>query len=200
MKALSVVTVAVAMFILPGSAAAHLVSTRFGELYSGMLHPVTTLQHLVPWLALGLLCGLQTPRTARWALLAFPLAVLAGTGLAGLVPGLPHVDTANILSFVVVGGAVALALRLPAPALLGLVVLVALSHGYANAAAEFRGRDWALYATGVGLAAYLVITLVAGSAHALMTGRPWGSIAVRAVGSWIAAAGAMFLGFLHLVA
>jgi hydrogenase/urease accessory protein HupE len=66
------------LLCLPEQAAAHLVSTRFGELYSGLLHPLTTLQHLVPWLALGLLGGLQAPRTARWALLAFPLAVLAG--------------------------------------------------------------------------------------------------------------------------
>ena len=40
--------------LTPQCAHAHLVSTRFGEYYAGLLHPVITLSHLIPWLALAL--------------------------------------------------------------------------------------------------------------------------------------------------
>jgi len=63
-----------ALALAPFAAEAHLVSTRFGELYSGLLHPLTTLLHLVPWACLGLLAGLQRAETSRWVPLAFPLA------------------------------------------------------------------------------------------------------------------------------
>ncbi len=189
-----------ATVLLPGSASAHLVSTRFGELYSGMLHPVTSLIHLVPWLALGLLGGLQSATTARWALLAFPLAVLAGAMLAGFVPGLALVTPINIASFMVLGMAVALALRTGTVLFLALVVLFGITHGYANGNDALNGAQWLLYAAGLGLSAYLLIALVTGSCHALVSGPPWGGIAVRAAGSWIAAAGLMYAGFLTFAA
>ena len=184
--------------LVPGVAEAHLVSTRFGELYSGMLHPLTTLQHLVPWLALGLLGGLQHPETGRWALLAFPVAVLLGVVLAALAPGLGFVDDLNVLSFIVIGALVALAYRTGPLPLLTLVVFFGLTHGYANAA-ELSGFAWVLYLTGVGFSAYVLVALAAGSAQALTAGPGWGTIAVRAVGSWVAAAGVMYLTYLWLL-
>jgi hydrogenase/urease accessory protein HupE len=186
--------------LLPAPAWAHLVSTRFGELYSGMLHPLTTLQHLVPWVALGLLGGLQAPGAGRWALLAFPVAVVTGTALAEAVPALPFLSLVNALSFVVLGLLVALAIELGTAAFIGVVVLFGLSHGFANAAPEIKDFQYALYAAGVGLTAYILVALSAGSANAIAAGPRWGSVAVRAAGSWIAAAGIMYLGFLLVAA
>jgi hydrogenase/urease accessory protein HupE len=188
------------LLFLPGEASAHLVSTRFGELYSGMLHPLTSLQHLVPWLALGLLGGLQPPSTGRWALLAFPAAVLLGLGLHGLLPELAFVDGFNFLTFILLGVMVTFRLELEVLPFLTVVVLVGLSHGYANASAELSGYAAFLYALGVGLVAYVLIALVAGAAQQLHTTHSWGHVAIRAAGSWIAAAGAMYAGFLLLVA
>lgn len=188
--------VGISLLLLPGQAAAHLVSTRFGELYSGMLHPATSLQHLVPWIALGLLAGLQNAKTARWALLAFPGGTLIGLVVANLFPGIPFVETLNVASFVILGVLVALKIALAPSLFVLLVVLIGLCQGYANAAPEFHGFAWLLYAVGVGLAAYLSITLVSGFVHALASERSWGNIAVRAAGSWVAAAGAMYGGLL----
>ena len=185
---------------LPLDAHAHLVSTRFGELYSGVLHPITTLLHLVPWLALGLLGGLQSPTTARWSLVCFPLAVFVGGLLTELLPTSGFIETFNIVSFVVLGLLVALALKLGLFAFLAIVVVFGVSHGYANAVAEFRGGAWLLYMTGVVLAAYVLIALSAGAAHRVVAIAGWGPIAVRAAGSWIAAAGVMYLGFVFFVA
>jgi hydrogenase/urease accessory protein HupE len=186
---------ALAGVLLPGPAAAHLVSTRFGELYNGMLHPLISLQHLVPWLALGLLGGLQNATTARWALLTFPLAIVAGLVLADVLPELTFIETLNIASFVVIGLLVVLKLELGKALFLSLVVLFGLTHGYANAAPGFRGLEWLLYAVGVGLTAYLLITLMSASTHALVAGQGWRVIAVRAAGSWITAAGVLYAGF-----
>ena len=199
MKTLMLVPL-VAAFLLgyAPAAEAHLVSTRFGELYSGILHPLTTLQHLVPWLALGLLGGLQHPETGRWALLAFPLAVIAGVVFAALLPGIGFVDDLNVLSFIVIGALVALAYRTGPVALLSLVVLFGLSHGYANAA-ELSGFPWVLYVIGVAFSAYALVALSAGGTQALTAGPAWGTIAVRAVGSWVAAAGVMYLTYLWLL-
>jgi hydrogenase/urease accessory protein HupE len=188
--------VSVALLLFPGPAAAHLVSTRFGELYSGMLHPVTSLQHLVPWIALGLLSGLQSPKTARWALPAFPAGTLAGLCVAELLPGIPVVAGLNLASFVILGLLVALKVQFDKSLFVTLVLLVGIGHGYANATPDLHGFPWLLYTTGVSMAAYLSITLVTGLAHALASERSWGSIAVRAAGSWVAAAGAMYGGFL----
>jgi hydrogenase/urease accessory protein HupE len=196
--AAAVLVVLIGLF--PDEAVAHLVSTRFGELYSGMLHPATTLQHLLPWLALGLLGGLQGASAARWALIAFPLSVVAGLAVAAVVPDLALVDAFNIATLVVLGLLVALNVKFSAGVFVALVVLVGLSHGYANAASGVRGYEWLLYATGVGLMAYLLITLVSAAVIALARSQSWGRIAVRAAGSWIAAAGVMYSGFLLMLA
>jgi hydrogenase/urease accessory protein HupE len=183
------------LLLAPGPAAAHLVSTRFGELYSGMLHPVTTMQHLVPWLAIALLGALQTTATARWALLAFPAAVIFGLMLANLGVMVSYIDPLNIASFVLFGVLVVLKVPMPAIVFLPVVMLFGLSHGYANAAPDLAGFPAFLYATGVALAAYLIISLVSASAHELAERHDWGRIAVRAIGSWIAAAGLVYGAF-----
>lgn len=191
----AVLPVLALLCLVPGEAAAHLVSTRFGELYSGMLHPLTAPQHLVPWLALGLLAGFQDVRIARWALIAFPAAVCGGVVLADIGAALPQVDTANLVSLVILGLLVVLRVRLPLAAFLGLVGLFGLTHGFANGAPEVSGFGAFLYAVGVTLTAYLLVTLVSAAAQALIEGHGWGQIAVRAVGSWVTAAGLIYGGF-----
>ncbi len=188
-----------ALFAAP-DASAHLVSTRFGELYSGMLHPITTLQHLVPWLALGLLGGLQPIESSRLGLLVFPVAVLLGLGLQSVLPALPFVAAINLAGFVVLGLLIAFRIPLPGNTFAWLAVLVGLTHGYANASPDLTGYGSLLYALGVGIVAYMTLALVTGPAQALSERDGWGPVAIRAAGSWIAAAGMMYAGFLLLLA
>jgi urease accessory protein len=190
------VGVVVALALQPGAAAAHLVSTQFGELYSDLLHPLTSLLHLVPWLALGLLAGFQGRETARWVLLLFPVAVLVGALLAGSLPALGLVSYVNVASFVVLGGLVALGGKLASPLFVLLTLIAGLSHGYANGAAELAGRQQLLYVLGVTIAAYVLIALVT-AASWVMAHRPtqWTQVVLRALGSWITAVGIVFGGF-----
>ncbi len=184
--------------VAPQAAYAHLVSTRFGELYSGMLHPITSLQHLVPWIAMGLLAGLQTPTTARRAIMFFPLGVFLGLTLADAIPALTFFDSLNIASMVIIGLLVAFNFPINKSVFIILVSLFGMSHGYANASQELYGVQWVLYIMGVMLSAYLLITLVSAGSCTINAYRAWGGIALRSIGSWIVAAGTMYSGFLLL--
>lgn len=191
MKALAIVALAL-LLSFPETASAHLVSTRFGELYSGLIHPLTALQHLVPWLGLGLLGGLLGSRRSKWVLLTFPLSVGIGVLLAGVLPAAAAIDYVNLFSFVVLGLLVALAARLNRPTFIGLAVIVGLSHGFANGTSDLSGGPLLLYACGVLLAAYLLIAIATAAAQLISQQPAWGKIAIRAAGSWIVAIGLVF--------
>ncbi|ODB97971.1 HupE/UreJ family protein [Candidatus Thiodiazotropha endoloripes] len=183
------------VLLVPESAHAHLVSTRFGEFYSGLLHPLTTLVHLVPWLALAMFASMQGKAFARRSLPLFPLAVAFGVLLGISFGGLQSLLIPNILSFVVLGGLVALSYPLPRAVGLTAVVLFAISHGYANGDVDLADGSLTLYVAGVTTAAYLVVALGAGAAVAISERAAWGQIALRALGSWILAAGLIYGGF-----
>lgn len=181
--------------MLPNIASAHLVSTRFGEFYSGLLHPLAALAHLVPWLALGLLAALQPPSTSRWALLSFPLAVAIGSILGSSLPAAELVDSVNLASMALIGLMVALAPRLSPTAFIVVTACVGVSHGYANSAATLFGSDRLLYILGVVTAAYMLMALITATATVLRQNTRWGLIAVRALGSWIVAVGVLYGGY-----
>lgn len=182
------------LFLAPAMARAHLVSTPFGDFYGGMLHPVTALEHLLPWLALGLLAGLQGTRPGRWMLLVFPIGLLVGLGLVRWVPLLAPFSSLNVVSFIVLGALVASAWCLPLWALAGLGLVFGISHGYENGLAMTQQTNVALFVGGVATAGYVVVTLVAALISFLSQRRRWLRIAVRAAGSWIAAIGIMMVG------
>jgi hydrogenase/urease accessory protein HupE len=188
------VAVAAAVLLSSPPASAHLVSTRFGEYYAGLLHPLTTLVHLVPWIALALLAAVQGKADARRNLLAFPAAVALGVVLGAWLPGLAAAQAFNIASLSLLGALVALAVPLPSGAFLALSLLCGLSHGYANAAGALEPWSLTLYTAGVATAAYLLSALL-GAAGVAASRLDWGLVAVRALGSWILASGLLYAGF-----
>jgi hydrogenase/urease accessory protein HupE len=179
---------------LSGAAHAHLVAARFGEFYSGLLHPLTALDHAVPWLAIGLLAGWQGARAGRWMLLIFPGAVLVGTLLAASGVSSGAAPMINLASFVVLGGLLALAAPLPLSLVLAFGVLFGLSHGDVNGLAAPAGGNTPLFALGVAAASYVVVALTAAATVAFISHAGWQRIALQAVGSWIAAIGIMMTG------
>jgi urease accessory protein len=177
-----------------GPAHAHALSNRFGDFYGGMLHPLTALEHALPIVALGLLAGQEGARAARWLLLAFPLALLVGAGLASVLPPMPWIRPFNHLSFVVLGLLLAAAWRMPLVLLVGLGALFGLTHGYDNGLAASPGSPSYLYALGVAVLGAVALALVSATALALSATADWPRIAVRIAGSWIAAIGIMMIG------
>src|SRR5262245_33413571 len=119
--------------LLPSPASAHLVNTDVGEFYAGMLHPLTSAEHLLPILALALLAIQCGKHAARITLLVLPLALLGGT-MAGIrLPPFAFFHFANLIVLVGLGGLLSLGDRLkhiPPSAVGGLALLTGSILGY----------------------------------------------------------------------
>ncbi len=171
---------------------AHLVSTGLGPAFDGVGHLLVTPQDLLPVVALALLSGLGGKAYGRRVLFVLPAAWVAG-GLVGLAVGWSAPLAVTGLSFVVLGGLVAL--DRPVGEKMGVVLAVALGlvHG------QMSGAEMA--AAGIGLtgllgtiaALFVVVSLVAGLVVSLQ--RKWSRIAVRVAGSWIVAIGLLYVGW-----
>jgi urease accessory protein len=175
------------------SAQAHTSARGMNDFYAGFLHPLTALEHVLPFLALGLFAG-QQGRKAQESLPLFWVALMLGCAAALWLPGVPGVDLVNLLSTLVLGALIAAAVPLPLSANLGLALLFGLTHGYANGAAITPLMRPYLYIPGVGLAGLVVTGYgVIATDHILRRKVKWMSIAVRVAGSWIAAIGLLVL-------
>lgn len=159
-----------------------------------MLHPVTALEHALPIVALGLLAGQQGARAARWLLLLFPLALLAGAAFATFAPALPWAPVLSRTSFVLLGALVAGAWRLPLPMMAGLAGLFGLSHGYENGSAMTPDVAAHLFVPGVALVGFMAAAVISAATLALTAKAQWLRIGVRVAGSWIAAIGILMVG------
>jgi urease accessory protein len=184
-------TVLLALF--SASALAHATAKGVNDFQAGLLHPLTALENVLPFLALGLLVGQHGARTKN-ALPVFWTALILGAVLAMWLPAVPHVDLINVSSMLVLGILVASALPLPPLVYLGLVVLFGLSHGYANGVEIAPPVRAYLFIPGVALGALVLNGLgLVITEYATRSKIGWMSIAVRVAGSWIAAIGLLVL-------
>jgi urease accessory protein len=178
---------------------AHIAASRLGDFYAGALHPLTNLQDLIIWCAIGVLAGsLGAPR-ARWLVPVFPLGLLTGLvlgGPLGIASIGPTMDAGMIL---VLGLLLAAAMRIPTPLLCALAFALAVFRGAANATDLGSDTDRPLFAAGLACAGYVVITLMMALTTVFRgTDTPasitWRQITLRAFGGWIAAIGLMMAG------
>ena len=185
---------AVAGFLLlPAPSHAHLVNTGLGPFYDGVSHFALTPEDLLPAVAMALLAGQKGSRAGRLALFALPGAWLLG-GLAGLAfPTISSAPALTTVSFLALGGLVAADARLRPEWVTALAALVGLLHGYLNGAAMAQAKLGALGLVGIVSTLFVVVALAAALVVALRV--PWGRIAVRVAGSWIAAIGLLLLGW-----
>jgi urease accessory protein len=183
----------IAMALGAGVAHAHSSAKGVGDFYAGFLHPLTALEHVLPFLALGVLAGQQGNR-AQVALPVFWVALMAGATLALWLPHLAGADLANIVSALMFGALIAAALPLPTFVYVALAAVFGLSHGYANGLAISAPLKPYLFIPGLGLAALVVTGYgVVVTDYVLRRKVGWMSIAVRVAGSWIAAIGMLVL-------
>ncbi|HEY6644866.1 HupE/UreJ family protein [Povalibacter sp.] len=117
------------------------------DLAAGFLHPFSGLDHLLAMIAVGL-WAVRLGRRAVWTLpIVFPLAMVAGAGLALSGTPLPAIEPMIALSVIVLGVLVAVGVRLPVVASALLVAMFAIFHGYAHAA-EAPSSQIGIYAVG----------------------------------------------------
>lgn len=180
-----------------GPADAHIIGARLGDFYAGAAHPLSDLQDVLLWVGLGLLAGAQGPSAARPLVLLFPLGLLAGLGLhmATNVSFDDALAAAGIL--LMLGLLLATELRVHRALLCAIAIGLAVMRGASNASATTQETNILLFAAGLAFAGYVTITLFMaatvqfkGDAEA----PAWRRIAMRALGSWIAAIGLMMGG------
>ncbi|MET0498750.1 MAG: HupE/UreJ family protein [Steroidobacteraceae bacterium] len=133
---------------LPGLAFAHPGPHHAVDSWSGFLHPLTGIDHLLAMLAVGL-WSVQLGRKAMWVLPAvFPVAMLLGAVLGMANVGLPLIEPMIAASVIVMGAAVACGLRLPVTASAVLISFFAIFHGYAHVAEMPVNSTMASYTAG----------------------------------------------------
>lgn len=173
---------AIALTLLPRAAWAHAPIPGVGAFWNGVVHPLFIPIHLLALVGVGIALGQNAPRASR---LALPLlSVLLAGGIALATPaGSPP---AALLAIALAGGLFAALGQ-------GTVMLVAALAGAAGATVgldsaplEATSGEALLASAGTFAGCLLVVVLVGGLAAAASA--PWQSIAIRAAGSWIAAA------------
>jgi urease accessory protein len=177
----------------PQSAGAHLVTTGLGPLYDGVVHLVISPQHVLPIMMIAILASLHGPASGRRVLFVLPTSWL----LAGLAASHGYVADAtamatwfNIASLLLLGILVAIGRCLPIRLTTGLALLMGVAHGWADAKAGMPERTALL---GAVVTSFVLVALTAGSAVTVRSG--WGRVLLRVSGSWTAAVGLLWLGW-----
>jgi len=180
LRSLRTLPLAAAAILLAQPALAHEQADVGGGLAAGLLHPLTGADHLIAMVAVGI-WGAQLGAPAIWVLpITFPLVMAFGGVLGILHVPLPMPEVVIALSALVLGGAVALRLKLPFAAAAAIVAVFAIFHGHAHGA-ELPGsaNPLALHLCGI----------VIGT----LTRWPAGERIVQGLGAIIALLGGYFL-------
>jgi ABC-type nickel/cobalt efflux system permease component RcnA/hydrogenase/urease accessory protein HupE len=145
-------------------ASAHLVNTEVGEFYAGMIHPLTSAEHLLPTIVVALIASQWRKRAARYTLLAFPLAVLVGALAGRNLPPLSFLQFANLAVLVGLGGLLILGDRISRvnPATMGAIALLTGAIlGYRSGNDMAASKVASQFIFGLGLTGLILVALVA---------------------------------------
>ena len=176
---------------LAAPAAAHFDPSLAGGFGAGFRHPLSGPDHLLAMVAVGL-WGAFLGRPLIVALpVIFPTVMAFGgaLGMAG-VP-MPPIEIGIALSVLLLGAAIAFAIRPPVWVAVLLVATFAIFHGYAHGSELPSIADPIAFSVGFVLATGLLH--VAGIVLGLLNERPGGERITRTAGGLIAATGLWFL-------
>ena len=160
-------------------------------LLTGMMHPVSGLDHVLAMIAVGM-WGAQLGAPAMWLLpVTFPMVMAVG-GFIGLVGiPLPGTEIGIALSAVLLGVMVASEARPPLAVAAALVGFFAIFHGHAHGTELPEGQSGLAYSIGFVVATGGLHGV--GIAIGLVHKWPFGRIVLRAAGAAVALAGVGFL-------
>jgi urease accessory protein len=162
-----------------------------GGFMSGFLHPMLGLDHVVAMVAVGL-WGVFLGRPAIWILpVVFPLVMAFGGALGVVGVPIPYIETGIALSGLVLGLAVAFAVRPPIWVAAVLVGAFAIFHGHAHGTELPNAANPLIYSIGFVIGTGLLHLV--GIAFGELTRWSWGKYVVRSGGVVIALVGLGFL-------
>lgn len=182
--------------LIPANAEAHLVTSGMGPLYDGISHFALSPEDFLPVLALAFFAGLRGAMHARVTLAILAFAWLAG-GIAALsgvsFPAtVPPAATAGLFLLIGVLLAANKDLSPNACALIGCAL--GLVRGEADLANVGANPSSALALIGMMSSAFVVFALA--TSVTLPINRFWMIVAARVSGSWLAALGLLFAGWI----
>lgn len=182
------------MFLLSATAAllGHVNGEVSGGLQSGLLHPVSGLDHVLAMVAVGL-WGAQLGSPQIWLLpIAFPLVMACGAALGLMGLQLPAVEIGIACSAIVLGLMVLFEARPPVIVSLILVGVFAIFHGHAHGTELPHGESGILFSIGfvIGTGLLHAVGIGIGTIHRW----PWGQKGLRFAGAMVFAGGLYFLG------
>jgi urease accessory protein len=180
------------LMLFPAHTEAHLNSTGLGPVYDGLLHFLLSPEDFLPVLALALWAGLRGADYGRRAMFVLPISWLIG-GLIGLNAASSSSTALTCVSFLLLGGLLAADAKFSLRATTILAAVVGLFHGYLNGSGMGRPEHGALALLGLIFAVFVMVAIAA--AFVVRLRRHWEHIAVRVMGSWIAACGLLMLGW-----
>jgi len=183
-----------AIALMGTSAEAHLSSSGMGPIYDGLMHFLMSPEDLVPALALGLFAGLRGPAHSRRVLFVLPSMWLLGS-LVGLhAAAISGSAIVSAIWFLLIGGLVVADAKLSIGLTTALAGAVGLYHGYLNGTG--MGASVTAAVTAFGLVSSVFVLVALAAAFAVQLQQHWARIAIRVVGSWVAASGMLLLGWI----
>jgi len=183
--------IALAYCALTRPASAHLVSSGIGPYYDGIAHFFVSPDDLIVVIALAIFGGLTGKPAARLLVLALPAAWLLGAALGMLLPGPTGSGWMPAISMLLAGLLAAANPKLPVQLPAIIAALLGLLHGFLNGRAMAMTDTTFLAAIGIVTGAAIVALLLSALTSSLRVA--WQRIACRALGSWAAAVGLLFL-------
>jgi urease accessory protein len=172
-------------------AEAHFLPGEATGFFSGLLHPISGLDHILAMVSVGV-WGAQLGQPAIWILpVTFPIMMAFGGLMGFLGVPLPGTELGIALSMVVLGGAVMLEARPPLPVVMAIVAFFAIFHGHAHGTELPNGESPLLYSLGFVLATGFLhlVGITIGVIHRWS----WGKGALRLAGTAVSIAGVFFI-------
>lgn len=172
-------------------AAAHIQPGEASGLLTGLLHPISGLDHVIAMVAVGI-WGAQLGAPAVWLLpVTFPMVMAFGGTLGLMGVALPGVEIGIAISAIVLGVLVLAEARPPLAVAAVVVGFFAIFHGHAHGTELPQGQSGILYSMGfvIGTGFLHLVGITLGLVHRWSSGR----VALRAAGAVVALAGIGFL-------
>src|SRR5262249_46462750 len=182
---------AITALLAADPALAHEQAGVTGGLVSGLMHPLTGMDHLIAMVAVGI-WGAQLGAPAIWVLpITFPLVMALGGVIGVLKFHLPMPELVIALSAIVLGAAVAMRLRVPFALAAAIVAVFAVFHGHAHGAELPNSANPLAY--GVGFVVATGLLHLCGIAIGTLTRWTAGGRMIQGLGVVIALLGGYFL-------
>jgi len=179
--------------LLPANASAHLNSTGLGPVYDGAAHLLTSPEDLLAALALALWAGARGERYGRRTLFVLPSAWLLASLLGATTASRDGSAVLSALWLLTLGALLAADVDLPLVAATALAAVLGLQRGYLNGSGAGASADGVVALLGLGSTVFVLVALAAALVVRLRAA--WARVAVRVLGSWIAASGLLLLGW-----